>query len=144
MSENLKTRSSKNKGGNMLFKIKSILMIFFVSLTSVACQSNGLTDDQNMTVAEFKEAIKTDTNLVILDVRTPAELEGPLGKIDGVINIPVQDLNNRISELDPMKNNTIAVICRSGNRSVSATKILSEYGFKAKNVKGGMRAYNDN
>ena len=128
----------------MRFKIQSILMIFFVSLTSVTCQSNGLTDEQNMTVAELKEAMKMDTTLVILDVRTPPELEGNLGKIEGVINIPVQEFNNRISELDSMKNKTIAVICRSGNRSVSATKILNEYGFKAKNVKGGMRAYNDN
>jgi rhodanese-related sulfurtransferase len=86
--------------------------------------------------------MEKDSNLVILDVRTPSELTGPLGKIDNVINIPVQVLSNRISELENYKNNNIAVICRSGNRSVFATKLLIENGFKAKNVIGGMISYN--
>ncbi|MCB0749784.1 MAG: rhodanese-like domain-containing protein, partial [Ignavibacteriae bacterium] len=65
-----------------------------------------------------------------------------LGQIKGVINIPVQVLSQRINELDKYKDKNIAVICRSGNRSVMATKIMQAKGFKAKNVLGGMQAYN--
>ena len=59
-----------------------------------------------------------------------------------MINIPVQVLNQRINELDKYKDKNIAVICRSGNRSVMATKIIQAKGFNAKNVLGGMKSYN--
>ena len=85
--------------------------------------------------------MKLDSSLVILDVRNPYELEQYLGHIDGVINIPVQELEKRISELDEYKDRDIAVICRSGVRSVTATNILLQYGFKAVNVEGGMIRY---
>jgi rhodanese-related sulfurtransferase len=123
---------------------KFSLLLFFliaVSTVSVSCQNND-SDLTNITVQQLKEAMKTDSNLVILDVRTPEELTGELGQIPGVINIPVQVLDQRISELEKYKNKDIAVICRSGNRSSYATKILQEKGFKAKNVLGGMKAYN--
>ena len=85
--------------------------------------------------------MKTDSSLVILDVRTPAELAGSLGKIDGVINIPVQKLEVKINELNSYKNKNIDVICRTGHRSRIATDILLKHGFKAKNVLGGMTKY---
>lgn len=85
--------------------------------------------------------MKLDSSLVILDVRNPFELEQYLGHIDGVINIPVQELEKRIGELEEYKDKEIAVICRSGRRSLSATNLLIEYGFNAKNVEGGMLKY---
>jgi len=97
---------------------------------------------QSITVDEFREMMKTDSNLVILDVRTPQELEDKsLGHIEGVINIPVQVLESRIDELADYKDKDIAVICRSGHRSSIATKILLEQGFNAINVEGGMLQY---
>ncbi len=83
----------------------------------------------------------SDTTFIILDVRTPEELKGPLGKIDGVINIPLQELEARLPELKPYKGKEIAVICRSGNRSRYATDILNKKGFDARNVPGGMIEY---
>ena len=97
--------------------------------------------DSTMTVQDLKSSMKNDSTLVILDVRTPAELVGPLGKIDKVINIPIQELESRIGELKKFKDNEIAVICRSGNRSNTGTRILRENGFNAKNVLGGMIDY---
>lgn len=123
--------------------INLFLVMFIVSAVSVSCQNSEVNDEVNMTVVQLKEAQKTDTNLVILDVRTPQELVGAHGQIDGVINIPVQVLSKRINELEQYKDKNIAVICRSGNRSVMATKILKANGFKATNVLGGMKAYNN-
>lgn len=94
-----------------------------------------------MSVEELKQAMKTDKNLLILDVRTPGELTGNLGQIDGVVNIPVQELETRVKELDKYKGKKIAVICRSGNRSVPATNILLKNGHEAYNVPGGMIAW---
>lgn len=117
-------------------------VLFLVLISLFACNEAKKKDNINLTAEELMTAMKSDSNLVILDVRTPPELVGKHGQIKSVINIPVQELETRINELHEYKNNNIAVICRSGNRSVNGTKILLQNGFKAKNVVGGMKAYN--
>ena len=117
-------------------------VIALILITLFACNKAQEKDNFNLTANEFITAIKSDSDLIILDVRTPPELVGQHGKIEGIINIPVQVLETRINELDKYKDKNIAVICRSGNRSVNGTKILLQNGFKAKNVLGGMKAYN--
>ena len=78
----------------------------------------------------------------ILDVRTIPEYEGPLGHIEGAKLIPVQELDSRLEELEPYRDQEIIVVCRSGNRSRRATKLLNSYGFNAINMLGGMKAWN--
>ena len=117
-------------------------VLFLVLISFFACNEAQEKDNFNLTAEELITAMKSNSYLVILDVRTPPELVGEHGQIKGVINIPVQVLETRINELDEYKNNNIAVICRSGNRSVNGTQILLQNGFKAKNVVGGMKAYN--
>ena len=117
-----------------------LLSLIFASMFSLSCAQ--VQKKQSITVDEFREMMKTDSNLVILDVRTPQELEDKsLGHIEGVINIPVQVLESRIDELADYKDKDIAVICKSGHRSSIATKILLEHGFNAINVEGGMLQY---
>ena len=65
----------------------------------------------------------------------------PIGKIDNIINIPIEELESRVGELSKFKDKEIAVICRSGNRSNTGMRILRENGFNAKNVLGGMIEY---
>ena len=117
--------------------IMFLSMFNFINFLGYAQQDK----DSTMTVQDLKKLMKDDSTLVILDVRTPAELVGPLGKIDNVINIPIQELEIRIGELSEYKDKGIAVICRSGNRSNTGTMILCENGFNAKNVLGGMIEY---
>ena len=94
-----------------------------------------------MTTAQLKQEMKENKELVILDVRLPEEFTGNLTKIPEAINIPVQQLEQRITEMEPYRKNEIAVICRSGVRSRTATNILLTYGYNAINVDGGMTAY---
>ncbi|GIR18706.1 MAG: hypothetical protein CM15mP33_02280 [Candidatus Neomarinimicrobiota bacterium] len=75
---------------------------------------------------------------VVLDVRTEEEYYGPLGHINGSILIPINELEDRIDELNDYKENTIYVVCRSGNRSGFGKDILNENNFTAVNVDGGM------
>ncbi|MDH5675038.1 MAG: rhodanese-like domain-containing protein [Myxococcales bacterium] len=75
---------------------------------------------------------------LLLDVRTPGEYAG--GHIDGAINIPLDQLASRLSEL-PDRERTIVLYCQSGRRSASATKLLTEAGYgRAKNL-GGIGAW---
>lgn len=120
-------------------KILNLVIVFLVLFQIFGWAQQA--EENNMSVQQLREEMKSNDNLIILDVRTPAELDGPLGHIDGVINIPVQELEDRLGELEEYKSNDIAVICRTGNRSGIATKILRQNGFKAKNVLGGMTEY---
>ena len=73
----------------------------------------------------------------LVDVRTPQEFEQ--GAIPGAINIPVDDLRSRLSELP--RDRQIAVYCQVGQRGYLATRILLQSGFKAMNVGGGYKTY---
>jgi rhodanese-related sulfurtransferase len=73
----------------------------------------------------------------LLDVRTPKEYQN--GRIDGFINIPLDELRRRIGELDPSRK--IYVTCQTGVRSYAATRILGQHGFDAYNLSGGYRLW---
>lgn len=73
---------------------------------------------------------------VLLDVRQPAELA--MESVPGAVNIPLQQLRARLSELP--RDREIHVFCRSGQRAYYATRILLQAGFDAKNISGGMLA----
>ncbi|GMU87720.1 MAG: hypothetical protein AMXMBFR48_29610 [Ignavibacteriales bacterium] len=124
-----------------LMKNQKVLFTFLIVAAASVFYFAQSKPEKNMSVEELKQAIKSDKNLIILDVRTPGELTGNLGQIDGVVNIPVQELEARVDELTEYKGKKIAVICRSGNRSVPATNLLLKNGHDAYNVPGGMIAW---
>ncbi len=70
-----------------------------------------------------------DSDAILLDVREPDELTGPLGSLEGAKNIPVGELTHRLSELDKYKNEKIVTVCRSGARATTAAQILTTAGF---------------
>ena len=78
-----------------------------------------------------------DGSVTLLDTRTVGEYSR--GHIDGFRNIPVDELRERIDEIEPGKR--VYVICQSGLRSYIATRILAGYGFEAYNFAGGFRFY---
>ncbi len=64
-----------------------------------------------------------------VDVREPFEVAAlPLADCDDIINIPLDQLRDRLDELDPSKPTIVA--CRSGMRSYLGTRILAQHGFK--------------
>lgn len=119
---------------------KGLLLIIMFSIFNIFSKAQ-VNSESELSISTLIEEMKTNKSLVIVDVRTPGELAGPLGKIDGVINIPVQEISTRFSELSKYKDKDIAVICRTGNRSTFGTDFLRSKGFNAKNVLGGMVKY---
>ena len=97
----------------------------------------------NIMVADVQKKISAKDSILLLDVRTATEFDGPLGHIAGAVLLPVQELEQRIDELNEHKEKEIIVICRSGNRSQTGTRILISHGFNAVNMMGGMKAWND-
>ena len=92
-------------------------------------------DIPTVTAAEF-EGLQRD-GLTVLDVREPSEL-ALIGHIGGVLNIPVGQLSNRLSELPADKAAPIICVCQSGSRSLEATHFLLSRGFtNVRNLAGG-------
>ncbi len=85
------------------------------------------------------ELLQNDTNVTLLDVRTPDEFSK--GHISGATLIPVDELSHNISKLSDVKDTKIIVYCHSGTRSVAASRILVENGFVPLNVTGGITAW---
>ncbi len=119
--------------------LKNFIILFVVFISAISCAQQNPSNTYSM--EQFKEKLKSDRELIVLDVRTPEELAGPLSKIDGAINIPLQILESRISDFEKYKNKEIAVICRTQNRSSVAASFLIKSGYNAKYVLGGMTTF---
>lgn len=83
------------------------------------------------------DALPRDGSVTLLDTRTVGEFDG--GHIDGFLNIPVDELRERLGKLD--KSKPVYVICQSGLRSYIACRILAGNGFECYNFSGGFRFY---
>lgn len=86
---------------------------------------------------EDTAALPRDGSVTLLDTRTISEYSR--GHIDGFRNIPVDELRERLNEIE--KNKPIYVICQSGLRSYIACRILEGNGYEAYNFSGGFRFY---
>lgn len=85
---------------------------------------------------EARAALRGRT--VLIDVREPNEWRA--GHIAGAIHIPLGKLETSIKRIPA--NNEVLVICQSGMRSRRAVSVLRAAGVEAKDVKGGMNAWN--
>ena len=86
---------------------------------------------------ENEPDLPRDGSVVLLDTRTPGEYEN--GHAEGFINIPVDELRERIGEVPTGKK--IYVMCQSGIRSYIACRILAGCGMEAYNFAGGYRFF---
>ena len=93
----------------------------------------------NFTSIDAKQAIyllENDDNVTLLDVRTIEEYKE--GHLRDATLIPVHALADNLGMLKQDKHKKIIVYCVTGNRSVSASRILEKNGFTPLNVKGGI------
>lgn len=97
---------------------------------------------KTISVEDLKAKIDAGEKINLVDVREPHEHEAfniggillPLGKVQGL----------ETDDIDHLKNETVYVYCRSGNRSGQACLMLEPYGFKdIVNVSGGMMAWQE-
>jgi len=89
----------------------------------------------DMELAHWDELAKTDAFL--LDVREPGECQN--GCFTGAVNIPFGQLRERLAELP--RDREIWINCGVGQRAYYACRILSQHGFRVKNLSGGYQTY---
>jgi rhodanese-related sulfurtransferase/DNA-directed RNA polymerase subunit RPC12/RpoP len=103
---------------------------------------------KNISPAALCEIVAKKPGTVLLDVRTPEEFNGTAdvnyGRLKGAINIPIQELESRMSELKKYKNKDIIVYCSHSHRSPQASYILTQNRFShITNMQGGMSVWQD-
>lgn len=93
--------------------------------------------EKEISAQELAERLERGEELYIVDVREPQEWEE--GHIPGAKHIPLGQLPERFRELE--EDREWFVVCRSGGRSGLACELLSEYGYNAVNMTGGLLAW---
>lgn len=123
-------------------------LIDYEQFCGITPTSNG-EHDENMTtsgvpeitVKELKKKLDEGDDPFVLDVRKPHEYD--IANLGGTL-IPLDELEDRLDEIENHRDEEIVVHCRSGQRSAEAVKTLEDAGFKhAVNLKGGILAWSD-
>jgi uncharacterized membrane protein YdjX (TVP38/TMEM64 family)/rhodanese-related sulfurtransferase len=93
-------------------------------------------------VDDLKRQLDAGEDVLVLDVRGANEFNDPGGQITGAQNMPLEELPNRLAELEDRKQRAIRLICRTDRRSTQAAQVLADAGFiDALPVSGGMTAW---
>ena len=90
-------------------------------------------------IPAFRQRLDTEKNFLVLDVRTPEDFVGEQGHIEEAVNIPVEDLQQRMGEIGNYLEQPVAIVCRTDKKSAKAALLLTEEGFADVHiVRGGM------
>jgi molybdopterin/thiamine biosynthesis adenylyltransferase/rhodanese-related sulfurtransferase len=102
------------------------------------CNTQAPSSVPTISVVELKQKIDVASEMLILDVREPFEYE--IARIDGSRLIPLDELTDRLSELN--RDQQIVAVCKSGVRSAYAVQLLQRSGFPHSfNLQGGVDAW---
>jgi rhodanese-related sulfurtransferase len=75
-------------------------------------------------------------------VRTAADFTGEQGHIEGALNIQLEDLPQRLGELEDYRQHPVAIVCRTDMRSAEAARLLVKSGFAdVQVVRNGMTGW---
>ena len=117
---------------NILYWVAMVAIVFWFAYTKGWILANFESIDAKTAIT----LLENDDNVSLLDVRTIEEYKE--GHLRDARLIPLQTLSSNLSMLKADKNKKILVYCRSGSRSVAASRILESQGFTPVNVKGGI------
>jgi rhodanese-related sulfurtransferase len=125
----------------VLFVVVGVLVALGLIVVLAGSNSpavNGTAAVQLITPASYQDRFAGGREgHLLIDVRTPAEFAS--GHIAGAVNIPVDELASRLSEVP--QGQPVVVYCRSGNRSAQASRILAQAGYSDIYDLGGLNAW---
>ncbi|CAA6803149.1 MAG: Rhodanese-like domain protein [uncultured Sulfurovum sp.] len=119
---------------NILWLVVVLVLVFYILYSKGIIMANF----ESVSVKAAQHMIKKDKNVTVLDVRTAEEVRDD-GKIAKAKHIPLNELSQNLSSLN--KSKKVLVYCRSGSRSVSASRMLEKNGFTPLNLSGGINAW---
>lgn len=112
--------------------LSAVWLFFVVGLIFTESQRGG----KSLTTSEATKAINNDSAL-ILDVRKKEDFRA--GHLPNAINIPMDAVQNRMSELEKHKTSPIIIVCKTGTTAGGAGGMLRKAGFEdVRRLKGGI------
>jgi rhodanese-related sulfurtransferase len=115
------------------------LALFFVGHSVHSGQSTSQGKVLFVDVNGLNLLLQSDPNLLLIDVRSPEELTGPLGKIPQSRNVTMREIEKNPEQFP--RNKTLVLICSTGPRSSTAADMLADHGYVVYVVRGGMQAW---
>lgn len=97
-------------------------------------------DVPQITAEDAKQALDRNQDVLLLDVRTPDEFAK--NRIKGAINLPVDQVESKVTSVVPNKQKTVYVYCLSASRSVHAVDAMKKLGYtNVFNMTSGLLAW---
>ena len=112
------------------------LLTFALPFGCVGCSDGGSATYDQISGAEAKALMDSESGYIIIDARTQSEYDG--GHIPGAILIPEYEIADRAEKELPDKDQLILVYCRSGRRSKIAAEELVKLGYTNVKEFGGI------
>ena len=134
----------------MKYRIPVLLFLCMTTQWSLSQFKNDNIAFKTVYINDLCDSLRKNPDRLILDVRTLGEFRDTsasaslnIGHLKGAVNIDVNEIRNRLSELLPYKDKPIFVICSHSQRSRVCSKLLSDSGFThVINVNGAMTEFN--
>jgi len=115
---------------NRLVTLLAIVLVGAAGVVSTAAAADPVpaASAGSVSQAELLARLeRKDPDLVVLDVRTPAEFAA--GHVPGARNVSHDLLSSRLAELAPLRDKQVVLYCRSGRRTLLAVDVLHAAGF---------------
>jgi len=95
--------------------------------------------DGDMPICHVSDVIEPRDDQYLIDVRTPGEVQA--GTIPGAVNLPIDELRERLDEIP--KDKELLIFCQVGLRGYLACRLLNQRGYTARNLTGGYKTYRE-
>jgi uncharacterized membrane protein YdjX (TVP38/TMEM64 family)/rhodanese-related sulfurtransferase len=82
-----------------------------------------------LNITQLKHRMDEGEDILLLDVRTAEDYNGEQGHVAGSMLLPLEELEQRIDEINDYYEKTVVIICRTDRKSAKAAQILAEQGF---------------
>ena len=126
-------------GGEGMIQKGMLALALLAVVTFLPRLIGNLRRGPTMNTEELRRRLATDRDLLLLDVRTAADFVGEQGHIEQAVNIPVENLQQRMNEIGNHLEQPVAIVCRTDKKSAKAALLLTEAGFAEVHiVHGGM------
>ncbi|MHB8743405.1 MAG: VTT domain-containing protein [Sulfuricaulis sp.] len=113
-----------------LFAVALLATVAFLPRFVKRIRSVTATTTGRISSADLKQRLEQRDDIVVLDVRPAKDYNGELGHIPGSLNIPLDELLTRLTELEVHRDRPLAVVCRTNRMSGNAVQLLRDTGFK--------------
>lgn len=115
-------------------------MFLWMAMLAMPASAWALHLDGSIGQKRLMDRLQSGKAPLLVDVRTPGEFQS--GHVPGAINIPLQELPDRMNELSPYRDTELVLYCETGIRAGHAGRFLKQQGFsELRALDGHMQAW---